>query len=78
MSETAHPNVRLSVARKYEIVQEPIITEKATLLTEHNQVTFRVPLDATKPEIKAAIEDLFKVTVTAVNTMRVKGPSRPS
>jgi large subunit ribosomal protein L23 len=76
MSETARPNVRLSVARKYEIVQEPIITEKATLLTEHNQVTFRVPLDATKPEIKAAVEDLFKVTVTAVNTMRVKGKTK--
>ena len=41
--------------------------------SEHNQVIFRVPLDATKPEIKAAVEGLFKVKVTAVNTLRVKG-----
>ena len=43
---------------------------------EHNQVTFRVPLDATKPEIKAAVEGLFKVKVTAVNTLRQKARSR--
>ena len=43
------------------------------MASEHNQVTFRVPLDATKPEIKAAVEKLFSVEVTAVNTIRQKG-----
>ena len=43
------------------------------MASEHNQVTFRVPLDATKPEIKAAVEKLFNVEVTAVNTIRQKG-----
>ena len=59
--------------RMYEVIRSPIITEKATLISEHNQVSFRVPLDATKPEIKAAVEGLFKVKVTAVNTLRQKG-----
>ena len=59
--------------RMYEVIRSPIITEKATLISEYNQVSFRVPLDATKPEIKAAVEGLFKVKVTAVNTLRQKG-----
>ncbi|HLF59074.1 MAG TPA: 50S ribosomal protein L23 [Alphaproteobacteria bacterium] len=59
--------------RSYSIVRRPVITEKATLGSEHNQVTFRVAMDATKPEIKTAIETLFKVKVKAVNTVRVKG-----
>jgi large subunit ribosomal protein L23 len=63
-------------APAYAIVRRPIITEKATLGSEHNQVTFRVALDASKPEIKKAIEALFKVKVTAVNTLRVKGKSK--
>lgn len=67
------PPVKLSQERKYEIVRRPVITEKATLLSEHNQVTFLVDLAATKPEIKTAVEDLFKVQVTAVNTLRHKG-----
>ncbi len=62
-----------SRARMYEIIRSPIVTEKATLLSEFNQVTFRVPMDATKPEIRAAVEGLFKVKVTAVNTLRQKG-----
>ena len=60
-------------ARSFEIVRRPVITEKATLGSQHNQVTFRVAIDATKPEIKKAIESLFKVKVTAVNTVRVMG-----
>jgi large subunit ribosomal protein L23 len=64
---------KVSVGRKYELIRRPVITEKATLLSEHNQVTFLVALDATKPEIKAAVEDLFKVKVKAVNTLRQKG-----
>jgi ribosomal protein L23 len=68
MSDTAAKKVNLSVERLHGVIGAPIITEKATLLSEFNQVCFRVPLDATKPEIKAAIEQLFKVKVTAVNT----------
>jgi len=63
----------LPLERCYAIVRRPVITEKATLGSEHNQVTFRVAKDATKPEIKRAIEALFKVKVTAVNTVNVKG-----
>jgi large subunit ribosomal protein L23 len=57
----------------YEVIRRPVVTEKTTLGSEHNQVTFVVPLDASKPEIKAAIEAIFKVKVTAVNTLRSKG-----
>lgn len=63
----------ISKERMYELVRSPVITEKATRGSEHNQVTFRVPLDASKPEIKAAIEGLFKVKVTAVNTVVTGG-----
>ncbi|MBW7851311.1 MAG: 50S ribosomal protein L23 [Rhodospirillales bacterium] len=63
----------ISKERMYDIVRSPVITEKATMGSEHNQVTFRVPLDASKPEIKAAVEELFKVKVTAVNTLRQQG-----
>jgi len=51
----------------------PVITEKSTQGSEHNQVTFRVRTDASKPEIKSAIEGLFEVKVKAVNTILVKG-----
>ena len=54
----------------------PIITEKTTIISENNQVVFEVPLSASKPEIKEAIEQLFKVSVTAVNTLRVKGKTK--
>jgi large subunit ribosomal protein L23 len=57
----------------YDVILSPVITEKATRLTEVNQVVFRVTLDATKPAIAKAVEALFKVKVTAVNTVRVKG-----
>ena len=63
----------VSRERMYEIVRGPVITEKATLASEHNQVVFRVALDASKPEIKTAIEGLFKVKVKAVNTLRTNG-----
>jgi len=59
--------------RMYDIILSPVITEKATMASEHNQVTFRVADDATKPEIKQAIEKLFDVKVTAVNTLRQVG-----
>ncbi len=63
----------ISKERMYEVVRGPIITEKATLGSEHNQVTFRVAIDANKNEIKTAIEGLFNVKVRAVNTSRMKG-----
>ena len=63
----------VSKERMYEVIRRPVVTEKSTLGSEHNQVTFVVPLDATKPEIKAAIEEVFKVKVKAVNTLRQKG-----
>lgn len=66
----------ISAERMYDVVVAPVITEKATMGSEHNQVTFKVRMDATKPEIKAAIEGLFKVTVTAVNTSVVKGKTK--
>jgi len=73
MSKYSTMKVSPSMERKYELLRSPVITEKSTLLSEHNQVSFRVPLDANKLEIKAAVEDLFKVKVTAVNTLRTKG-----
>lgn len=63
----------MTALKSYDIVRSPVITEKSTLGAEFNQVTFRVPLTASKPEIKAAIEDLFDVKVKAVNTLRLKG-----
>jgi large subunit ribosomal protein L23 len=60
----------------YDIVLAPMITEKATLASEFNQVTFRVALKATKPQIKQAVESLFKVNVTRVNTLITKGKQK--
>ncbi|MEZ5899810.1 MAG: 50S ribosomal protein L23 [Hyphomicrobium sp.] len=57
----------------YDVIVSPVITEKATLASEANQVIFKVNSKATKPEIKAAIESLFKVKVKAVNTIVRKG-----
>ncbi|MEH6496835.1 MAG: 50S ribosomal protein L23 [Pseudomonas marincola] len=59
--------------RIYDILLGPVVTEKSTMGSEYNQVTFRVKLDATKPEIKEAVETLFKVTVENVNTNRTNG-----
>jgi large subunit ribosomal protein L23 len=64
---------RLTRQQMYDIVRSPVITEKATNVSEHGQVIFRVPLTATKREVKAAVEGLFRVNVTAVNTIRVMG-----
>lgn len=66
----------MTALKSYDIVRSPVITEKSTLGAENNQVTFRVPLTASKPEIKTAIEDLFGVKVKAVNTLRVKGKTK--
>jgi large subunit ribosomal protein L23 len=68
--------VRLGTDRLYEVIRRPVITEKATLLSEHNQVTFMVAPSATKREIKVAVETLFKVKVKAVNTLRQAGKEK--
>ena len=73
MSKYSGRNVKPSKERIYELIRSPVVTEKATRISEHNQVCFWVPLDANKFEIRAAVEDLFKVKVTAVNTLRKKG-----
>lgn len=60
----------------YNVIQEPHITEKATLGSEHGQVTFRVAKDATKEQIKEAVEALFGVKVKGVNTLIQKGKTK--
>ena len=76
MSRARAKLVKVGEGRKFDIVLTPVITEKATQGSEHNQVTFRVPLEASKPEIKAAVEKLFKVKVKAVNTLRQLGKTK--
>ena len=63
-------------ARHYDTIIAPVITEKATYLSEHNKVVFRVAKDATKQEIAEAIQELFKVTVVKVNTLVAKGKTK--
>jgi large subunit ribosomal protein L23 len=63
-------------ARHYETIIAPVITEKATIASESNQFVFKVARNATKPQIKAAIEKLFDVKVTAVNTLLRKGKAK--
>jgi len=60
----------------YDVILAPHITEKSTMLSEHNAVVFKVAGSASKPQIKAAVEALFKVSVTGVNTMNVKGKTK--
>jgi len=66
----------MSKLSAYDVIRSPVITEKATLASEANQVIFKVAKSATKPEIKAAVEQLFKVKVKAVNTLRRKGKTK--
>ena len=73
--ETAAKPV-ISRERMYQTILSPLVTEKATALSEQNQFVFRVSLEATKPEIKAAVEGLFNVKVLAVNTLVVKGKTK--
>jgi large subunit ribosomal protein L23 len=60
----------------YDVILSPHITEKSTLLSEHNAVVFKVAREATKPQIKAAVEALFGVAVTGVNTITQKGKTK--
>ena len=77
MSETtdAPPKHEKKLSREamYNIIRGPVVTEKATNASAQGQTVFRVAIDATKPEIKAAVEGLFNVKVLAVNTLVVKG-----
>jgi len=62
--------------RHYDLIVAPVITEKATIASESNQFVFKVRREATKPQIKAAVEKLFDVKVTAVNTLVRKGKNK--
>ena len=70
------PRVKLAREAMYQIIRNPVVTEKATALSESGQVVFRVAIDATKPQIKAAIEGLFGVKVLGVNTLVQKGKTK--
>ena len=63
----------MSALSAYDIILSPVITEKSSMASEANQVVFKVTRDATKPQIKKAVEKLFKVKVKAVNTIKTKG-----
>ena len=73
MAKKQEPQVN---ARHYDVVLSPHITEKSTMLSEHNAVVFKVANDASKPAIKEAVEALFNVKVTGVNTVVTKGKSK--
>ncbi len=66
----------MATARHYDTILAPVITEKATVLTEQTKVVFQVAKDATKDEIAAAVEELFKVRVVKVNTLITKGKTK--
>ena len=66
----------LTLEQAYGTILRPIVTEKSTMLAESSQIGFVVPIKATKPEIKAAVEMLYKVEVRAVNTSIVKGKTK--
>ena len=79
MSEAKNPKrtpPRYEKDQLYGVILSPVITEKATRGSEHNQVTFKVRRDAPKPLIKAAVENLFKVKITGVNTVNVRGKTK--
>ena len=73
MAKTAETKV---TEKSLTILKSPVITEKSTMGSQYSQVTFRVEKSATKPELKAAVEALFKVKVTAVNTLITKGKNK--
>ncbi len=66
----------MSAVKHYDTIIAPVITEKSTILSEQGKVVFRVPLSATKKDVKDAVEALFKVKVQAVNTIRQKGKAK--
>ena len=70
------PETKAIDNRHYDVVLAPHITEKSTMVSDHNAVVFKVATGASKPQIKAAIEALFSVTVTKVNTILTKGKTK--
>ncbi len=66
----------MSTEQYYDVIREPVITEKATIASENNQIVFRVAIDADKKVIKEAVEALFDVKVKAVTTLRRKGKAK--
>jgi large subunit ribosomal protein L23 len=66
----------MSKFSNYDIIRSPVVTEKSTLASEHGQIVFDVAIDATKSDIKAAVEGLFSVKVKAVNTLIRKGKTK--
>ncbi|MHA1133853.1 MAG: 50S ribosomal protein L23 [Alphaproteobacteria bacterium] len=66
----------MSALQAYDVILSPVITEKSSEASESNHVVFRVRLDATKPQIKKAVEKLFGVKVVAVNTLTRKGKTK--
>ena len=68
--------ITLSKADAYDVLRAPLITEKSTNVSAFNQVGFKVAIDATKPQIRAAVETLFEVEVKAVNTVVMKGKTK--
>lgn len=78
MSETQQPKRKPQLSREamYQIIRSPLITEKSTSVSVSNQYGFKVAIDASKPEIKAAVEGLFKVKVREVNTLIQKGKTK--
>jgi|TARA_B110000285_G_C14967847_1_gene535009 large subunit ribosomal protein L23 len=67
---------KMTDIKHYDVIMNPVVTEKSTFLSENNVVTFNVPMTATKPEIKAAVEGLFSVKVEKVNTLRQNGKTK--
>ena len=78
MSIRPRPRVATTISKiqAYDTIVRPLVTEKATMGNEHGQVSFVVAITATKPEIKAAVEMLFSVKVTSVNTSILKGKTK--
>jgi len=70
------PKKPMSREAMYDVIKSPVVTEKATMLSEQHQVMFRVAIDATKPQIREAVEGLFGVKVVGVNTLIQKGKTK--
>ena len=66
----------MTTVEDFDVLLGPIVTEKATSLSEHGQIVFKVRIDATKVQIRKAVESLFDVKVTRVNTIRVTGKTK--
>lgn len=76
MSKKENKTPSVDLAKAYDVIQSPIITEKATLASQDRQFAFYVSTTASKTDIKEAIEAIFKVQVSAVNTLNVKGKTK--